>query len=107
MRMQGRGGRAWLTILVALMAAALLTGACSSTRTTGEQFDDGWINTKIKAKLTSDTSINAFNINVDVLDGVVTLKGTVEKEETRRRAQRYAERTKGVKRVINEIKVEA
>ncbi|HVR29269.1 MAG TPA: BON domain-containing protein [Thermoanaerobaculia bacterium] len=108
MRAQQRGVKAWgIAILVALTAAALLSAGCASTRTTGEQMDDGWINTKIKAKLTSDTSINSFNIDVHVLEGVVTLKGKVEKEESKRRAARYAERTKGVKQVINEIEIES
>jgi hyperosmotically inducible protein len=107
MRVDSRGGWVWVAILVGSMAVALSVGACSSTRTTGEQIDDAWINTKIKAKLTGDTTMNAFNIDVHVLEGVVTLKGKVEKQETREKAELYAERTKGVKQVINEIEVES
>ena len=108
MQVRARGVHAsGFTILVALMVVALLAGACSSTRTTGEEIDDAWITTKVKAKLTGDTTINSFNIDVTVLEGVVTLKGKVEKVETKRRAQKYAEDTKGVKQVVNDIEVES
>jgi osmotically-inducible protein OsmY len=100
--------RSRLTVLVlALIVTSLLAAACSSTRTTGEQVDDGWITTKIKAKLTGDGDINPFNIDVDVLDGVVTLSGTVKKAEAKVEAERHARDTKGVKQVINKIEVEA
>jgi osmotically-inducible protein OsmY len=102
----GGGGRIGIAMLVALSTAVLLMASCASTRTTGEQVDDRWIHTKINAKLQSDATINAFNINVDVFNGEVTLAGTVVKEETRRRAERYAERTKGVTRVVNDIDVQ-
>jgi len=107
MRDQARGAGAWgVRILAVVAAAALLLGACSSTRTAGEQVDDTWITTKIKAKLTGDRDINPFNIDVDVLEGVVTLSGKVKKADAKEEAQRHAERTKGVKQVINDIEVE-
>jgi osmotically-inducible protein OsmY len=94
------------TLVLALTAVILLLAACSSTRTTGEQVDDGWITTKIKAKLTGDGDINPFNIDVDVLEGVVTLTGKVKKPEAKVEAERHARNTKGVKQVINDIEVE-
>lgn len=104
--MRTKTGRMGIGILSVLLASGVLLGACSSTRTAGEQIDDAWINTKIKAKLTGDTEINPFNIDVDVLDGVVTLSGKVAKPETREQAERFARQTKGVRQVINEIEVE-
>jgi hyperosmotically inducible periplasmic protein len=99
--------RSRLAVLVlVLIATSLLAGACSSTRTTGEQVDDGWITTKIKAKLAGDGDINPFNIDVDVLDGVVTLSGKVKKVDTKQEAERLARDTKGVKNVVNKIEVD-
>lgn len=79
--------------------------ACSSTRTPGTQVDDAAITTAVKAKLTADTDINPFNIDVDTNEGVVTLQGRVEKEEARTKAEQLARETDGVSRVINLIKV--
>lgn len=75
--------------------------------TIGEDIDDAWIVTKIKAKLTADPEINPFNIDVDAVQGVVTLSGTVEKGIARDEAEKLALDTKGVREVHNEIKVSA
>lgn len=89
---------------IALMLALAL-GACSSTRTPGEQVDDAAITTAVKAKLAADGDINPFNIDVDTNEGEVTLQGRVDKAEARTKAERYARETDGVRRVINLIKV--
>lgn len=74
--------------------------------TLGENVSDAWIATKVKAKLTADTDINPFNIDVDVVRGEVTLSGIVKKDESRTKAEQYARNTKGVKSVKNLIKVQ-
>lgn len=72
-----------------------------------ENIDDAWISTKVKAKIAADPDINAFNIDVDVLQGVVTLAGEVKTAYAQRRAEEIATRTEGVKDVRNLITVEA
>ncbi len=89
----------------AAAVAALATVGCASTRTVGEQIDDGTITTKITTKLAADPEINPFNIDVDTLDGVVTLRGEVEKEEARAEAEKLARNTSGVLEVKNDIRV--
>jgi hyperosmotically inducible protein len=74
--------------------------------TAEENIDDGWISTKVKAKIAADPDINMFNVDVDVLQGVVTLSGEVKTEYAQRRAQELAERTEGVSDVKNLITVE-
>jgi hyperosmotically inducible protein len=71
-----------------------------------ENIDDGWISTKIKGKLAADPEINKFNIDVDVLQGVVTLSGTVKTERAHEHAEEIARRTEGVVDVKNLIEVE-
>jgi hyperosmotically inducible periplasmic protein len=93
-------------IVLAVTAAILLFGACSSTRTVGEQVDDGWITTKIESKLAGDPEVSAFNVDVDTLDGVVTLKGAVKSQEAKAQAEEHARETEGVTRVVNQIVVE-
>lgn len=74
--------------------------------TLGENITDAWILTKIKAKFTADPEINPLNIDIDVVEGVVTLSGKVEDSETRSEAERLARNTKGVKSVRNRIEIE-
>ena len=71
-----------------------------------ENIDDSWIATKVKSKLVADPDINKFNIDVDVLQGVVTLSGTVKTTYARANAEELARRTKGVVDVKNLIEVE-
>ena len=71
-----------------------------------ENIDDAWISSKVKTKLAADPDINKFNIDVDVLQSVVTLSGTVETEHARQHAEDIARRTKGVTDVKNLLKVE-
>ena len=63
---------------------------------------------KVKTALASDAGLSTMtNINVDSADGVVTLKGKVDSAETKKKAEQIAKKVDGVKRVKNELKVEA
>ena len=46
----------------------------SETKTS---LNDAWIHTKITSKLISDKDTPARKINIDVVDGIVTLRGEV------------------------------
>ena len=94
-----------IAALCLLVAFTLALGACSSTQTVGEQVDDAAITAAVKAKLTADGDINPFNIDVDTVDGVVTLTGKVAQAEARSKAEQHARETDGVKRVNNLITV--
>ena len=71
----------------------------------GQSLDDAWIHTKIVAKLISDTQTPERKINVDVVDGAVTLRGQVDTGEAKADAERVAKETDGVKTVMNQLKV--
>jgi hyperosmotically inducible protein len=73
--------------------------------TLGENVTDAWILTKIKSKLVADPQVSAFNIDVDVTEGNVTLSGTVEKAAAKAEAEKLARATQGVKDVDNKIEV--
>lgn len=94
-----------ITTVTVLALAALVAAGCSSTRSVGEQVDDATITSKIKTKLAGDPEVNPFNIDVDTLDGVVTLSGEVRDPEARREAEELAWATRGVRDVVNEIRV--
>jgi len=68
---------------------------------TGEAITDAMINTKIHAKMLDEASLKGSDINVDVNDHVVTLKGTVASAAGKARAAEIARTTDGVKTVSN------
>jgi osmotically-inducible protein OsmY len=67
---------------------------------------DPWITAKVQAKYFVDDDIKGRNINVDTLNGKVTLKGTVGSEGERRQAVTIARNTDGVKDVVDELRVQ-
>lgn len=79
--------------------------AKANKETIGQSLEDAWIHTKIVAKLITDADTPERKINVDVLDGAVTLRGTVDTAEAKTEAERMAKETEGVKKVTNQLKV--
>ena len=71
----------------------------------GRTIEDTWLQGKILTKLVGNAKTPARNIGVEVVDGVVTLRGTVESSDVKAEAQRLAQATEGVKRVDNRLEV--
>lgn len=78
----------------------------SDPRSVGTQIDDATITAKIKLKLLEDPITKARKIDVDTVNGVVTLTGVVESEKEIERAIEIARNVEGVRRVVNNLKVE-
>jgi hypothetical protein len=66
--------------------------------------DDGTIQSNIEKKFSDDPKVAALGITVSVIDGKVTLIGTVDSRAMKDRVERMA-RIKGVKSVDNQITV--
>ena len=81
--------------------------AKANKETIGQSLDDAWIHTKIVAKLIGDTKTPERNINVDVVEGAVTLRGSVDTAEAKTEAERIAKETEGVTKVNDQLKVVA
>jgi hyperosmotically inducible protein len=77
----------------------------SDERTMGQQVGDGVITTKVKSRLIADSMVKGFKIDVDTLEGEVTLTGIVGTDEEAERAIELARGVKGVVKVKNNIKV--
>ncbi|PMP67208.1 MAG: hypothetical protein C0190_03700, partial [Thermodesulfobacterium geofontis] len=77
--------------------AAVGYKVATDPRSIGTQIDDATITTKVKLKLIEDKEIKAFSIDVDTLNGVVTLTGVVETEAQRIKAIELAKSVPGVK----------
>ena len=66
------------------------------------------LTTKVKSALAADVGMRTVTgIDVDSEDGVVTLKGKVDTADAKKKAEAIAKKVEGVKRVKNELKVEA
>ncbi len=57
--------------------------------------------------LTQNSWVDASEIEIDVKDGEVTLSGTVQSRDEKRRAEDVAERVSGVHDVHNQIRVQS
>jgi osmotically-inducible protein OsmY len=73
----------------------------------GTGAEDLWLWTKTRAALAAADDLRDTTINVDVENGVVTLKGTVATQDQLKRADAVAKGVEGVKSVRNELKVGA
>lgn len=71
----------------------------------GERISDGAITAKIKSKFAADPEINPFSIDVDTIEGVVTLTGRVADERRSEEAEKLARNTKGVREVKNRLRI--
>lgn len=70
-----------------------------------EVLDDANVTAKIKAKLIADPEVAGTHIDVDTVDGQVTLNGKVASADQKAEAEKLASRTEGVKGVTNLIQV--
>jgi osmotically-inducible protein OsmY len=64
---------------------------------------DGWIGMKVKTDLLFHRNVNAFKTEVDVKDGVVTLKGEALSQAQKDLTGEYTKDVNGVKDVKNEM----
>jgi hyperosmotically inducible periplasmic protein len=83
-------------LFVALIATALAAG---------KPVSDDFLSDTIRQKLAADQVVKGGAIEVIVKDGAVTLKGTVEEDKQKNKAEKIAKKVSGVKSVANEIKI--
>jgi hyperosmotically inducible periplasmic protein len=95
-----------------LIALAILTGAtlastgCAVMRgqTDAKTYvDDRTITTAVKAKLIEDKRTGGLSINVDTLNGEVSLSGFAKSADERAAAEQIARNTGGVRAVRNNL----
>lgn len=89
--------------------AALERGAEKVQREVGpiveDALDDATITAKVKTNLISDPEVRALSIDVDTIDGRVTLQGKVATQGQKAEAEKLARITPGVRQVVNLIEV--
>jgi BON domain len=91
-----------LAALVALAVGGVIT---AHARTVGEFIDDARIVAEATAKLAADSPKNFLKIDIKSEGGIVTLSGTVDSVDKRRRAEEVVSGINGVKGVVDNIQV--
>ncbi len=90
-----------MRLFTLLFALLFLTGSVIAAAQTS---DDAIYDT-VRRKLANDPDVKGGTLEVDVKDGVVTLKGVVSKEKLKLKAERLTKKVKGVKGVNNQLVV--
>lgn len=75
--------------------------------TIGQGANDMWLWVKTRASLLTADDLRDSTINVDVVNDVVTLRGSVANAAQKAKAEQVAKGVEGVKSVKNELKVAA
>ena len=94
------------TKMLALLAILVLpfVAACATSTGVGE-IDDATLEASVRARIAEDVPNEAAEIGVSIDKGVVTLSGTVTREEERTKIGRAVNDVNGVRSVINNITV--
>jgi osmotically-inducible protein OsmY len=91
-------------ILGRLIFAAALSLALASTAS-ATQRPDAWVTTKVKIALLTSDGVSGTAVNVDTIDGHVTLHGSVGTVVEKARAEQVARQVDGVSEVRNLLQV--
>ena len=83
------------------MALSLLGSTCVAF--SQKQLTDDAIYDQVKRRLANDPDVKGGALQIEVKERVVTLRGKLETEKQRQKAEKLARKIGGVKQVINEI----
>ena len=81
------------------------SGKSGMTADASRTIDDATLTNRVKSAIESDSNLKTLTINVDAAAGVVTLKGTADTQENRKKAEQIASSVEGVRNVKNELVV--
>jgi osmotically-inducible protein OsmY len=88
-----------------LYSLALLIALLTPAYPAGKPVSDDFLIDTIRQKLAADPVVKGGAIDVEVKDGAAVLKGKVEEEKQKSKAEKIAKGVKGVKSVVNQIEV--
>lgn len=92
----------------AALAASFAVSGCNVFRgqsTPGQYVDDVALTAEVKSKLAGSDRVDALDVNVDSMNGKVTLKGWASTPAEARAAGEIAREVDGVKSVDNQLQV--
>jgi osmotically-inducible protein OsmY len=88
-------------LLAAAATALLFAGLCLAA----DKPTDDLIRDRVMLKVGSDPDAKAGDLGVEMKDGVATLTGVVETPSQKDKATKLARKVKGVKQVVNNIRL--
>jgi osmotically-inducible protein OsmY len=91
--------------LATLLSTASGCASTSSNSGLSGYFDDALITAKIRTALVDDDLLTSYKINVETVNGVVRLSGSVRDESEITRALTDAGKVSGVKSVTNALQI--
>ena len=102
----------YITFLVCL-AALFPVGMCGQTYArqvpqmsfADKPMSDDLIYDNVKRRLAEDSDVKGGGLDIDVKQGVVTLRGKLETQRQIDKASKIAKKVNGVKKVVNEIQL--
>jgi hyperosmotically inducible periplasmic protein len=103
MPLKQSSARRTLGILAVLMVALAAAGAMTSAAQ--QPIKDKWITMKIHSLFVPEDALEGSNVDVDTVNGVVTISGTVATEAGRARALAIAKSTDGAKSVVDKLRI--
>lgn len=89
------------TAVSILLVFALIAPAAAATK----QVNDNVLYDTVKRKLANDQLVKGGALEVEVKSGAVTIKGSVEFDNQKARAEKIVRKVSGVKSVDNQITV--
>jgi osmotically-inducible protein OsmY len=88
-----------------LISFVLLVSLIGTAFAASKPVSDDFLSDTIRQKLAADQIVKGGAIEVIVKDGAVTLKGTVEEDKQKNKAEKIAKKVSGVKSVVNQIQI--
>jgi len=85
------------------VALLMIVFSISIAACTKRQMDDAMLTAVIKARMTADGRVSPSRVDVDTLNGDVTLRGEVPTQEEKGAAEEVARKVEGVRSVSNQI----
>lgn len=86
-------------VLIAMSAQGFLMAGPSNVNS------DDRISDQVRMRLATDPDVKGGALDVTVKDGVVTIRGRVDTEKGKAKADKLAKKVKGVKGIDNELMV--
>lgn len=100
-----RSQKSLIALGVFALVATIGLAACSTTVGAKRQLKDSEVTAAVKTRLAADPDVAAIDIDVDTLEGTVTLNGRVKTDKERMEALEVARGTEGARKVVDNLKV--
>ena len=95
------------TTLVAAIVAGIVLMAGTASNALAADRPDAWVTMKTKLALMTTEGVDTWDLNVDTVNGLVTLHGKVASADAKQKAETVTTGVEGVKSVKNLLQVVA